>query len=180
MSKRVICVAYGRLGQSAVPACLATMRQLYATLRVILLVLLASSHDAVAQSDCATNKTQFAETIVGSFDHVQSVTVADMVTLCSSVQGNFTILARYNCTAPSDCEGMNEAVFDANCVNGSLVIVNREEADYDALSTATPREKCYDCISLSSYYAKNLPFKPGMQYNEDNHCLGKYTYNHRL
>ena len=164
---------------SADPACLATMRPLYATLRVILLVLLASSHDAVAQSDCATNKAQFAETIAGSFDHVQSVTVADMVTLCSSAQGNFTVLARYNCTAPSDCEGMNENVFDANCVNGSLVIVNREEADYDALSIATPRERCYDCISPSSYDANYPRSKPGLQYNEDNHCLGKYTYNHR-
>ena len=165
---------------SAVPACLATMRQLYTTLRVILLVLLASSHDAVAQSDCATNKTQFAETIAGSFDHVQSVTVADMVTLCSSAQGNFTILARYNCTAPSDCEGMDERVFDANCVNGELVIVNWEEVDYDALSTATPRERCYDCISPSLYLAKYPTSKPGLAYDLDNHCLGKYTYNHRL
>ena len=163
---------------SAVPACLATMRQLYATLRVILLVLLASSHDAVAQSGCAdTNKTQFAETIAKSFDHVTSVTVVDMETLCSSAQGNFTILARYNCTAPSDCE---ETVFDAMCVNDELVIVNREEVDYDALnSTATPRENCYDCINQSSYEAEYPPSKPGLAYDPDNHCLGKYTYNHR-
>ena len=160
------------------------MRQLNGPLRVIVLLLLASYHSAVAQHDCPLpdDETQFGEAIVRYFDTVQSALVWKMKNMCSSVRGNHTILARYNCTASSDhCEGpIRETVFDAsydsNCM---LTIKYDEDVDYDALTSTPHRDSCYDCISPSAYDALYSSSKPGLQLNESNHCLGNYTYDHR-
>ena len=169
-----------RVRSLAVFACLETMRQLYAALSVSLFLLLASSHNAVAQSNCTLPDTsQFGETIAETFDPVPSVTVTDMVILCQSVRGGSTILARYNCNGSLACQGTKEALFDVSCSDGVLAIDVAENVEFDALSSTPPRSLCYDCVSPSSFH-RLLPLsRPGLQFNESNHCVGKYTYNHR-
>ena len=125
------------------------MRQLNGPLRVILLLLLASIHSALAQNDCSLpNETQFGETIARHFNDTvpPSVEVRDMVILCSSVRGDATILARYDCAG---CEGIKETVFDLNCTDGVLTIKTEEQVDYDALTSTPRRDNCYDCVSPS-------------------------------
>ena len=152
------------------------MRQLYAALSVSLFLPLASSHNAVAQSDCTLPDTsQFGETIAETFDPVPSVTVTDIVILCQSVRGGSTILARYNCNGSVACEGTRETLFDVSCSDGVLAIDVAENVEFDALSSRAPRSLCYDCVSPSSFADAFPSPRPGLQFNDSNHCVGNYA-----
>ena len=152
------------------------MRQLYAALSVSLFLLLALCHNAVAQSECILPGTfYFGETIAETFDPVPSVTVTDMVILCRSVRGGSTILARYNCNGSLACEGTKETLFDVSCSDGVLAIDVTENVEFDALSSGASRRLCYDCVSPSSFADAFPSPRPGLQFNDSNHCVGKYT-----